>query len=101
MALEMEAIQHPRGDWVVKMSNGVMRPGVFDSKETAEQSMYVPAPTLQSIYVPMRDGGSPLTMDQIKAAMRVKLHRPASPRSRFERASDYVPTKVRAASVGS
>ena len=28
------------------------------------------------------------------------VHRPTSPRSLFERANDYVPTKVRAALVG-
>jgi hypothetical protein len=64
----MKALQHPRGDWVVQHDSGVTRPGVFDSEETANQSMYLTAQKLQSIYVPLRSGGSPLTMDQIKAA---------------------------------
>ena len=68
MALEMEAIEHPAGYWVVQMSSGVMRPGTFDKKETAEQSMYLTAQKLQSMYVPIRNGGSPMTMAQIEAA---------------------------------
>ena len=39
--------------------------------------------------------------DEILREIVGGVHRPVSPRSLFERANDYVPTKVRAASVGS
>lgn len=64
----MKAVQHPCGYWVVQHTSGVARPGIFDTEETANQSMYLPAQKLQSIYVPLRNGGSPLTMAQIMAA---------------------------------
>ena len=64
----MKPVQTYRGDWVVQFWDGTARPGVFDSEETAKQSMYLTAQKVQSIYVPTRDGGSPLTMAQILAA---------------------------------
>ena len=64
----MKAVEHPAGYWVVQHASGVARPGTFDTKETAEQSMYLTASKLQSMYVPIRNGGAPMTMQQIKAA---------------------------------
>lgn len=64
----MEAVKHPAGYWVVQHASGVARPGTFDTEEAANQSMYLTAQKLQSIYVPIRNGGAPLTMEQIMAA---------------------------------
>ena len=64
----MKAMQTYRGDWVVQFPNGVSRIGVFADEQAALDSMYLTADKLREIYVPMRNGGAPLTRDQIAAA---------------------------------
>lgn len=66
----MKAVQTYRGDWVVQFPNGVSRPGVFADEGAALASMYLTADRLREIYVPMREGGQPLTIEQIHTAAK-------------------------------
>lgn len=64
----MKQVKTIRGDWVVQFPNGISRPGVFATEAAALASMYLTTSKLQEIYVPMCNGGKPLTEEQIKAA---------------------------------
>ncbi|NOX50674.1 MAG: hypothetical protein GXP16_09080 [Gammaproteobacteria bacterium] len=64
----MKAVKTYRDDWVVQFPNGVSRPGVFEDEAAALASMYLTTDKLRGLYVPMRDGGAPLTVDQINCA---------------------------------
>lgn len=63
----MKSVEIRPNNWVVQHPNGIARPGVHATEEAANLSMYIPAQKLQANYTPMRDGGSPFTVEDIRA----------------------------------
>lgn len=63
----MKAVEIRPDNWVVQLPSGITRPGVHATEEAANLSMYIPAQKLQANYRPMRNGGSPFTVEDIRA----------------------------------